>query len=540
MPASSRSADPGESLRKDPQMEKKWWTLLVACAATFMFLLDLTIVIVALPQIELALHTGFADVEWVIDAYALTLAAALLTAGSLADRYGQRRVFVVGLVIFTLGSLLCGVAQSPIMLIVSRAAQGVGGAVLFATSLSLLANSFHGKDRGVAFGVWGAITGFATGVGPILGGIITTDISWRGIFWVNVPIGIVAIAVTLWKVDEYRSSQSHRPDWAGFVTFTVAMVTLVYALTEAGETTWGSPAVIACLCAATVLMGAFVAVERRVAHPMLDLSLLRVPTFDGGLVAAFAMNGSLFAMLLYLVLYLQDDLGYSALGTGLRVLLITGATLVVATIAGRMSSHMPVRWLIGPGLALVGVGLLLMSGLGAASSWTHLVPGFLVAGIGSGLVNPPLASTAVGVVAPQRAGMASGANSTGRQIGIAVGVAAYGSIFTGSLLNGLRHALSSSPALSHRTAQIAAAVQQGTVGQLIGTTAPGARGALVHAVRSAFAGALDDLLVVSGILAIAGALVAMSLIRSRDFVASRPAPAPDALARSQAVAAASH
>jgi len=311
-------------------------------------------------------------------------------------------------------------------------------------------------------------------------------------------------------------------------------------LTEAGETTWGSPAVIACLCAATVLMGAFVAVERRVAHPMLDLSLLRVPTFDGGLVAAFAMNGSLFAMLLYLVLYLQDDLGYSALGTGLRVLLITGATLVVATIAGRMSSHMPVRWLIGPGLALVGVGLLLMSGLGAASSWTHLVPGFLVAGIGSGLVNPPLASTAVGVVAPQRAGMASGANSTGRQIGIAVGVAAYGSIFTGSLLNGLRHALSSSPALSHRTAQIAAAVQQGTVGQLIGTTAPGARGALVHAVRSAFAGALDDLLVVSGILAIAGALVAMSLIRSRDFVASRPAPAPDALARSQAVAAASH
>ncbi|WP_298339334.1 MFS transporter [Ferrimicrobium sp.] len=499
-------------------MDKKWWTLIVACVATFMFLLDLTIVIVALPQIERALHTNFADVEWVIDAYALTLAAALLTAGALADRYGQRLVFLIGLVIFTLGSAFCGLAQSPLMLILSRAGQGIGGAILFATSLSLLANSFHGKDRGVAFGIWGGITGLAAGVGPILGGLITTDISWRGIFWVNVPLGAAAIVVTLVKVDEYRSDQSHRPDWAGFLSFTLAMVSLVYGLTEAGQTSWSSGSVIASLVLAVLLFVAFILIEIRVSHPMLDLSLFRVPTFDGGLVAAFAMNASLFAMLLYLVLYLQDDLGFSALGTGERLLLLTGATLIVATAAGRASSHLPVRWLIGPGLALVGLGLLLMAGLSATTTWTHLIPGFLVAGIGSGLVNPPLASTAVGVVKPARSGMASGANSTGRQIGIAVGVAVYGTLFTSSLLHHLDHALSLTPSLAHRSAAIASAIDQGTIGQAIVASAPRVRGELVTAIHAAYTGALNELLIVSGLLAIVGAVAATISIRPRDFV----------------------
>ncbi len=253
---------------------------------------------------------------------------------------------------------------------------------------------------------------------------------------------------------------------------------------------------------------------------MLDLSLFRVPTFDGGLIAAFAMNASLFAMLLYLVLYLQDDLGYSALGTGMRLLLLTGPTLIVATIAGRASSHIPVRWLIGPGLGLVGVGLILMAGLDAASSWTHLLPGLLVAGVGSGLVNPPLASTAVGVVKPQRAGMASGANSTGRQIGIAVGIAVYGTLFTTLLLHSLEHALSRAPGLARRSAEIASAIDQGTIGRAIVATTPRVRGELVTAIHSAYTGALNELLIVSGILALAGAVLAVSLIRPKDFVGS--------------------
>jgi EmrB/QacA subfamily drug resistance transporter len=505
-------------------MEKKWWTLVVVCAATFMLLLDVTIVIVALPEIQRGLHASFTDVQWVIDAYALTLAALLLTSGSLADRYGRRRLFTVGLSIFTLGSLLCGVAQSPLMLILSRSAQGVGGAILFATSLALLAQSFHGKERGVAFGAWGAITGIATGLGPILGGAITNGISWRGIFLVNIPIGVAALAVTRWKVDESKTPHASRPDWAGFAVLTAGLVSLVYGLIRAGEIGWGKAGTVVCLCAAGVLLAAFGVVERRASHPMFDLSLFRTPTFSGGLIAAFCMNGSLFAMFVYLVLYLQDDLGYSALATGDRFLLITGASLVAATAAGRLSSHMPVRWLIGPGLALVGVGLLLMSALNATSSWTHLIPGFLVAGIGSGMVNPPLASTAVGVVEPHRSGMASGVNTTIRQIGIAVGIAVYGSIFTSSLRHGLTQALSGTPDLSGRGSQIANALQQGRIASVFDVLPSESRTRLSFAIHSSFAGTLHDLLVVSGVLALVGAACSVALIRSRDFVVSQAEP----------------
>ncbi len=379
-------------------MEKKWWTLIVVCAATFMLLLDVTIVIVALPTIQSGLHASFSDVQWVVDAYALTLASVLLTAGSLADRYGRRFLFTIGLIVFTLGSLLCGVAQSPAMLILSRSAQGIGGAILFATSLALLAQTFSGRERGVAFGVWGAVTGVAVGLGPVLGGVLTTGIGWRSIFLVNLPVGVAALVITRLKVGESKTPNAARPDWAGFATLTAGLVSLVYGLIRAGEIAWSDTGVIICLALAVVFLGSFAVVERRADHPLFDLSLFRIPSFSGGLAAAFAMNGSLYAMLLYLVLYLQDDLGYSALGTGLRLLIMSGVTLVTATIAGRLSSRVPVRWLIGPGLLLVGIALLLMTGLNGASSWTHLIPGFIVAGAGSGMVNPPLASTAVGVV----------------------------------------------------------------------------------------------------------------------------------------------
>jgi predicted MFS family arabinose efflux permease len=269
--------------------------------------------------------------------------------------------------------------------------------------------------------------------------------------------------------------------------------------------------------------------ERRADHPLFDLSLFRIPTFSGGLAAAFAMNGSLYAMLLYLVLYLQDDLGYSALGTGLRLLVMSGVTLVAATAAGRLSTHMPVRWLIGPGLLLVGVGLLLMTGLTGSSTWTHLIPGLIVAGVGAGMVNPPLASTAVGVVTPQRSGMASGVNTTFRQIGIATGIAAYGSIFASSLQHKLSQALAGTPSLRGHLAQVVAAVQQGNAGPAISAVPEPLRGPLVAAIHSSFARTLDILLVVSAALAIVGAVCALALVRPRDLVVSshaQPASTP--------------
>ncbi|HEU5355854.1 MAG TPA: MFS transporter [Actinocrinis sp.] len=506
-------------------MERKWWTLLAVCTATFMLLLDVTIVVIALPDIQRSLNAGFGDVQWVVDAYALALASALLTSGVLADRYGRRRLFLIGLTIFTLGSLLCGLAQSPLMLTLSRAGQGIGGAMMYATSLALLGQSFRGRDRGVAFGIWGAITGVAVSLGPILGGVITTGISWRGIFLVNVPIGIAALAVTRWRVEESRAAHPGRPDFAGFVLLTAGLIGLVYGLIRAGETSWGDGGAVASLAVGGALLAAFVLAESVVRHPMFDLGLFRKPTFTGGLIAAFAMNGSLFAVLLYVVLYLQNLLGYSALATGTRLLVSSGSQLLAATIAGRLSERVPVRWLIGPGLLAVGVGLLMMSGLSGDSSWTHLLPGFIVSGIGAGFVNPPLASTAIGVVEPERAGMASGINTTFRQVGIATSIAALGSIFATSLHTQLANALAGDPQLAGHSDQIATALRQGQTGAAFAGLPPSARATLQTAVRSSFTGALDNLLVVTAVLALVGGALSLLLIRNKDFVARQDAPA---------------
>jgi EmrB/QacA subfamily drug resistance transporter len=455
---------------------RSWWTLAAVCLGTFMLLLDVTIVIVALPDVQRSLNARFSDIQWTIDAYSLALASLMLPAGSLADLFGRRRLFAVGLAVFTGGSLLCGLAQSAPMLIASRAGQGVGGAIMFATSLALLAQSFHGRARGMAFGVWGAVTGVSTALGPVLGGLLTSGLSWRWIFLVNLPVGIAAIAITLRYVEESRAPSQRRLDPAGFATLTVGLLSLVYGLIRASEEGWTDTLVLTCFAVAAVLLAVFPLVERVARQPMFDLSLFRKPTFVGGAIAAVGMNGSLFAMTLFLVLYLQDGLHLSALEAGVRLVLITGAMLVTAIPAGRLSARVPVRWLIGPGLLLVGAGLLLMRGLEPDSGWTHLIPGFIVAGLGAGLVNPPLASTAVGVVAPRFAGMASGINSTFRQVGLATSVAALGSIL--------------------------ATRQHGTAGA---------------ARRAAFVSGIDELLLIAALIAIVAGALALALIRRRDF-----------------------
>jgi EmrB/QacA subfamily drug resistance transporter len=509
---------------KDPaQRGNKWWTLVAVCLGTFMLLLDITIVNVALPDIQRALHSSFADLQWVVDAYALTLAAFLLTAGSLADMYGRRLLYLIGLVVFTCASVLCGFAVTTLMLQLSRALQGVGGAIMFAVSLALLADAFRGKDRGIAFGVWGAVTGLAVAIGPLLGGVLTSGLSWRWIFFVNAPIGVVAVVIAVMKVAESRAPHARRPDWAGFALFTVALSSLVYGLIESNQRSFTSGLVLGCLAAAAVLLAAFVAVERRIANPMFDLKLFMLPTFSGGSVAAFGLSASIFAMILYLVLYLQDILGYSPLATGVRVMFLSGGILVTATVAGRLSSRMPVRLLIGPGLIMVGVGLLLMRGLNADSSWTHLIPGMIVGGLGIGLVNPPLASTAVGVVPPQEAGMASGINSTFRQVGIATGIALLGTLFSNEVKNEVLTRAAAVPGLSARGPQIATAVQSGEIGHVIATLPVQARQAVGMITRAAFTTGLNRILLVAAIIALVSGVVSLAAIRSRDFAQQRDA-----------------
>ena len=332
-PDQSQPGQPGPGQGEPVQRGNKWWTLVAVCLGTFMLLLDITIVNVALPDIQRALHSSFADLQWVVDAYALTLAAFLLTAGSLADMFGRRLMYLIGLAIFTVASVLCGFAASTLMLQLSRGLQGVGGAIMFAVSLALLADAFRGRDRGTAFGVWGAVTGLAVAIGPLLGGLLTSGLSWRWIFFVNAPIGVIAVVISVLKVSESRAPHASRPDWAGFVLFTAALALLVYALIESNQRSFTDGLVLGCLVASAVLLVAFVFVERYIAHPMFDLSLFRLPTFTGGSVAAFGLSASIFAMLLYLVLYLQDILGYSPLGTGVRVMFLSGAILVSATAA---------------------------------------------------------------------------------------------------------------------------------------------------------------------------------------------------------------
>jgi EmrB/QacA subfamily drug resistance transporter len=515
-------------------MERKWWTLIAVCTATLMLLIDVTIVNVALPDIQTSLKASFSDVQWVIDAYSLTLAALLLTAGSLADLFGRRRVFVLGLVVFTASSLLSGLATTPLFLNLARGAQGIGGAMLFATSLALLAQTFRGRERGTAFGVWGAITGLAVAIGPVIGGALTTALSWRWIFLVNVPIGIGAVFLTLARVDESRESGARRPDFIGLITFSGALGAIVYALIKSSALGWGSTTIVACLVGGGVLLIAFLVAELLQSAPMFDLSLFRKPTFVGGSIAAFSLSAGLFALLLYLTLYLQDILGYSALQAGLRLLVLSGGIILTSTIAGRLTTRVPIRFLIGPGLLLVAIGVHLMRGLGPSSTWTHLIPGFIVAGAGTGLINPPLASTAVGVVEPKDAGMASGINTTFRQVGIATGVAALGSIFSHDvrtkILAGLHGVPGLSPAVAHR---IASSVSQGSAGSALRTLPHTAVAQATTVVHASFVDGLNNLFLIGAVLAAGAAVLCTALIRNKDFAAgaahdrSDPAAAPD-------------
>jgi EmrB/QacA subfamily drug resistance transporter len=508
-------------------MERKWRVLIVVCVAVFMLLLDITVVNVALPDIDKELNTSFTDLQWVVDAYALTLAATMLNAGSLGDLLGRKRVFLVAIALFTAASALCGAAQSPTWLIVARGLQGIGGAGMFAVSLAIISQEFHGRERGTAFGIWGATVGAAVAIGPLVGGALTTYVGWRWIFFVNIPIGITCVAGGLRALRETRDEEAGSFDVAGLLTLTGGLFALVLGLLRGSDWGWSSGRVVGLFAAATVLLVSFALVELRRESPMLDIRLFRVPTFTGAQITAFAISAGMFAQFLFLPLYLESVLGYSAVRTGVIFLPLSLLAFVVAPIAGRLSTRVPVRFLLGGGLALCGVALLLLHGLTLSSTASALIPGFLVAGIGIGFVNAPLASTAVSVVEPRHAGMASGANNTFRQIGIATGIAALGAIFQSRIFSVLSHADIASQVPLHPLAQAIASgatpkslpYEKGPYGFQL--NAP----AIAH---GAFISGLNTIFVVAAFVLFAGAILAFVLVRQRDFVASGPQVAAEA------------
>jgi len=410
-------------------LSAKRWTLAVVCAATAILMLDIAVVNTALSAIAADLDTGLHGLQWVVDAYTLALATAVLTAGSLADRFGRRRLFAWGIAVFTASSALCATAGSIEMLVGARAVQGVGAAIMFAVSLAVLANAFPEKrERSKALAAYGATIGGAFAFGPLVGGALTSGIDWEWIFLINIPIGLFCLWVTLSKVKESRDPRAPRVDVVGQSLLAPGLFLVVLALLRGNDLGWTSTTIVAELAAGLALLVAFVIAESRVAEPMLPLRFFRNGDFTGAQVASFAISASFFAIYLYATLYLQQVLGLSAIQAGLVYLPGTLVMLVVSGATAQLGQKVSARTMISVGLGLVAVGMGLFMLAGTASSWVILMPGFLVASIGTGLFNPALTNVALSSVSQDMSGVAAGVNDTFRQAGIAVGVAALGAL----------------------------------------------------------------------------------------------------------------
>jgi EmrB/QacA subfamily drug resistance transporter len=414
------------------------WTLAVVSLATAMLMLDIAVVNTAISDMGRDLGTGLNGLKWVVDAYTLALASVVLTTGSLADRLGRRKVFAAGLIVFTVTSGLAAAATDITMLNVIRAVQGLGAAAMFATSMALLGHEFpKGQERAKALAVYGATIGGSFAFGPLVGGALTSSFGWRSIFIINLPIGIAALAITAKYVRESRDPEPRRIDWAGQTVLTGGLFLLTLALLRGNDAGWGSTEIVAEMSGAALLLAAFVLIERRVKDPMLPLGLFRIPSFAGAQISAFAISASLFAVYIYATIYMQQVLGLSAIEAGLVYIPGTLMNAAVSGATAQMADKVSSRVLVSLGLALVAVGLLMMTAADAGSSWLVVVPGLVVAMIGTGMFNPSVIAVALGSVSEHQSGLAAGVNDTFRQAGIAVGVAALGAMIpTAALAHG--------------------------------------------------------------------------------------------------------
>lgn len=528
---------------KQPESKHKWWVLVAVCFGLFMALLDVTIVNVALPVIQHDLNASFTSIEWVISAYTLVFAVVLVTVSRLGDIFGRKTVFIAGLAVFTLGSLFCGLSSHFTLfnfshiqtLNVFRGVQGLGASAMMPLSLAIISSTFSGKERGIAIGIWGGISGLATAIGPLVGGFLVDTINWQSIFFLNVPIGILGILLSLWAIQQSRDEQaSHQIDWFGFVTFTIFMFCAIYGLIRVNDAKmgWSSPTILWLWAIGLISLIVFIIGEWRIKSPMIDPRLFKIPSFTGSGIAGFCLSAGMYALFLYISLYFQNILGYDALQAGLRLLPFCILSLILGPISGALMGKIQPKWLTVGGLALLAIGVWMMGGISAsdkAADWVILIPGLMIAGFGNGLVNPPISNLAVGTVERHRSGMASGASNVMRQMGISFGTALFGAILSNRYTAVLKDKINDLNA-PHLTAAIKHSIRSGLVkaGPMAGSSGfkgPQAAtyqhiplfGTLQDIGRTAFMSGTITVIHIASLLLLIGAICSLFLIRQKDM-----------------------
>jgi EmrB/QacA subfamily drug resistance transporter len=455
----------------DPHQQ---WTLRVVCVSTALLLLNVAAPQVAQAAIAESLHASFTDLQWVLSGYALALAVFLLTAGSLADRFGRRKLFVIGLTLFSAASALCALAPGAGALIAARLVQGVGAAVVFPSSLAILAEAFQGPERRRAIGAWGATIGLAFAAGPLIGGLLVDTLGWRAVFAASFVLGAPTLMLALRHIAESRDPDPPPVDWAGVGTLSLGLFAGVFAVLRGNALGWTSSTVIGCLALCVAALAAFVGVERATARPMLDLALFRNRTFAGATAIIALLAGGPFGAFVYLTLFLLEAQDRDPVEAGLVLAPLALVSFVVSAAAGRASERVPLRGALVAGMLVTAAGMVgLRAGLTEDASWLTLLPGLAITGVGVGLANPLTTFAHLGVLPPAQGGLASALNNTARQIGLAIGIAVLGALLEAGLRDG--------------------------------------------GGGKAFADGVGELLLISAGLSLLGALAASALVRQRDL-----------------------
>jgi EmrB/QacA subfamily drug resistance transporter len=494
----------------------RWWTLGAMCFALFMIMLDNTVVNVALPSIQRDLHASLSALEWTVNAYTLTFAVLLVTGGRLGDIFGRRRMFLFGVVVFGVSSAAIGFAPTDTTLVLFRAVQGIGAAFMMPATLSIITQAFPPHQRGTAIGTWAGVSALALAIGPVLGGFLTQQVSWRAIFFINPPIALIAVAVTLFAARESRDETvSRKIDFPGIAAITVSLTAIVLALVEGNAWGWGSPRILTLLAVGVLGIVAFLVIEQRSAAPMVDFTFFRSRTFLGSNLVAFIVSFAMLAQFFFLALYMQNILHYTPLQTGVRFLPATVVIIVMGPLAGRLTDRVGPRLPMTVGLTVVASALFIQSRLTVHSGYALLLPGFVLMGLGMGLTMSPMSTAAMNAVDRTKAGVASGVLSMSRMVGGTFGVAVTGALVTAIGKSNIDQGLPHLPAATRSA--IANALGSGAI--------PDAHGSphVAAVVRQSFVSALGTGLTIGAAVTLMGAILAFTLIRRT------PADRPEAV-----------